>query len=149
MKKYWLCKRGNVFVSCDSTTGELCMMEIGSRLESLLKSLPSQGALFPKISTWRDKDRAAEFRRRCRILGIKGVSLHSYRYAWAWRAKQVGMPERFAQSGLGHGSLAVHREYSRDGVAICPSLENYEKQGKIISLNKEKYALSHQLAASG
>jgi hypothetical protein len=27
---------------------------------------------------------------------------------------------------LGHASLAVHREYSREGVAICPSLENYE-----------------------
>jgi integrase len=107
-------------------TGELCMLEIGARLESLLKSLPSKGALFPKISTLKDKDRAAEFRRRCRLLGIDGISLHSYRYAWAWRAKQAGMPERFAQSGLGHGSLAVHRAYARDGVAICPSLENYE-----------------------
>jgi hypothetical protein len=44
------------------------------------------------------------------------------------------MPERFAQSGLGHGSLAVHREYSRDGVAICPSLENYES--KVIPLQE-------------
>lgn len=113
-------------------TGELCMMEIGARLESLLKSLPSRGALFPKISAMEAKDRAAEFRRRCRILKIEGVSLHSYRYAWAWRAKQAGMPERFAQSGLGHGSLAVHREYSRDGLAICPSLENYEN--KIVPL---------------
>ncbi|MGH7953160.1 MAG: tyrosine-type recombinase/integrase [Limisphaerales bacterium] len=113
-------------------TGEPCMLEIGPRLESLLKSLPSQGALFPKISTLKDKDRAAEFRRRCRLLGIEGISLHSYRYAWAWRAKQVGMPERFAQSGLGHGSLAVHRAYARDGVAICPALENYES--KIVHL---------------
>jgi integrase len=63
-------------------TGELCMLEIGARLETLLKSLPSEGALFPKISTLKDKDRAAEFCRRCRILEIKGVSLHSYRYAW-------------------------------------------------------------------
>jgi len=115
-------------------TGELCMLEIGARLESLLKKLPSEGALFPKIITLKDKDRAAEFRRRCRLLKIEGVSLHSYRYAWAWRAKQVGMPERFAQSGLGHGSLAVHREYSRDGVAICPSLENYES--KVIPLQE-------------
>jgi integrase len=91
--------------------------------------------LFPKISTLKDKDRAAEFRRRCRILKIEGVSLHSYRYAWASRAKQCGMPERFAQSALGHASLAVHREYAREGVAICPSMENYE--GKVISLNGE------------
>jgi integrase len=107
-------------------TGELCMLEIGHRLEALLKKLPTEGSLFPKMAALRDKDRAAEFRRRCRILKIEGVSLHSYRYAWASRAKQFGMPERFAQSALGHASLAVHREYARDGVAICPSLEYYE-----------------------
>jgi integrase len=82
-------------------TGELCMLEIGGRLESLLKQLPSEGPLFPKISKLKDKDRAAEFCRRCRILKIEGISLHSYRYAWASRAKQLGMPERFAQSGAG------------------------------------------------
>ena len=119
-------------------TGELCMLEIGARLESLLRKLPSEGALFPKISALKDKDRAAEFRRRCRILKINGVSLHSYRYAWASRAKQLGMPERFAQSALGHASLAVHREYARDGVALCPSLENYE--GKAMSLHRVELA---------
>lgn len=119
-------------------TGELCMLEIGQRLESLLKSLPQEGPLFPKISALKDKDRAAEFRRRCRVLKIEGISLHSYRYAWASRAKQLGMPERFAQSGLGHGSLPVHRAYAKDGAVICPSLERYENtltRGKIISLN--------------
>jgi hypothetical protein len=80
--------------------GQLCVLEIGSRLEALLKALPSDGPLFPKISTLKDKDRAAEFCRRCRILKIKGISLHSYRYAWASRAKQLGMPERFAQNAL-------------------------------------------------
>jgi hypothetical protein len=30
------------------------------------------------------------------------VTLHSYRYASAERAKVVGMPERFAQAALGH-----------------------------------------------
>jgi hypothetical protein len=28
-------------------------------------------------------DRATEFGQRCRRLGIQGVTLHSYRYAWA------------------------------------------------------------------
>ena len=113
-------------------TGELCMLEIGSRLETLLKNLPMKGPLFPRISQLPDRWRAAEFRRRCRILKIEGISLHSYRYAWASRAKQFGMPERFAQSALGHASLAVHREYAREGVAICPPLENYER--KIVPL---------------
>ena len=90
------------------------------------------GRLFPKISTLLDEDRSAEFRRRCRLLKIEGVSLHSYRYAWAGRAKQLGMPERFAQSALGHASLAIHREYARDGVAVCPSLEKFE--GKVLPL---------------
>jgi len=109
-------------------TGQLCVLEIGSRLEALLKALPAAGPLFPKISTLKDKDRAAEFCRRCRILKIEGISLHSYRYAWASRAKQLGMPERFAQNALGHASRAVHREYAREGIAICPSLEKYEEK---------------------
>jgi integrase len=65
-------------------------------------------------------------------LKIAGVTLHSYRYAWASRAKQLGMPERFAQGALGHASVAVHREYAREGVVICPSLEDYER--KIVPL---------------
>ncbi|MGA3266271.1 MAG: tyrosine-type recombinase/integrase [Verrucomicrobiota bacterium] len=121
-------------------TGEPCVLEIGSRLEALLKSLPAEGSLFPKISTLKDKDRAAEFRRRCRLLKIEGISLHSYRYAWAARAKRLGMPERFAQSALGHASLAVHREYARDGIAICPSMENYE--GKTVSLHEAEESLA-------
>jgi methionyl-tRNA formyltransferase len=39
------------------------------------------------------------------------VTLHSYRYAWAERAKTAGYPERFAQLALGHNSKAVHRAY--------------------------------------
>jgi integrase len=113
-------------------TAEPCFLEIGSRLESLLKSLPSKGPLFPTVSKIRDAWRSAEFSRRCRLLKIKGVTLHSYRYAWAQRAKRFGMPERFAQGALGHGSLAVHREYGKDGVVICPSMEEYER--KIVPL---------------
>jgi integrase len=113
-------------------TGELCVLEIGPRLEALLKRLPCEGPLFPNISQIRDAWRSAEFRRRCRLLEIEGVTLHSYRYAWARRAKQLGMPERFAQGALGHASVAVHREYARDGVVICPSMEEYER--KIVPL---------------
>ncbi len=65
-------------------TGELCVMEIGQRLENLLKKLPATGPFFPKISQLPDRWRAAEFHRRCQILKIDGISLHSYRYAWAY-----------------------------------------------------------------
>lgn len=65
--------------------------------------------------------------RALRGLGIKGVSLHSYRYAWAERAKTAGYPERFAQLALGHNSKAVHRAYARKAQVTLPLLEDYEK----------------------
>jgi len=35
-------------------------------------------------------DRASEFGERCGLLNIEGVTMHSYRYAWAKRAKKAG-----------------------------------------------------------
>ena len=66
------------------------------------------------------------FRRRCHKAGVTGVTLHCYRYAWAERAKVVGMPERFAQAALGHNSKAIHRAYAKQAQIIVPSLEEYE-----------------------
>jgi len=119
-------------------TEEVSSMTIGPQLEALLRTLPSHGSLFPKIALMRAKDRAAEFRRRCRLLKIEGVSLHSYRYAWAERAKTCGYPERFAQQALGHNSKAVHRAYAKKAQVRLPSLEEYER--KIISLPERKSA---------
>ena len=115
-----------------SKTGEVCTMRIGRRLEGVLKRLPTQGALFPGLSRSRATDRSGEFRRRCRILGIKGITLHSYRYAWAQRAKAAGYESRWAQAALGHSSRAVHEAYARDAVVTCPSLEEYED--KVIAI---------------
>jgi integrase len=87
--------------------------------------------LFPArdyLSRVRAGDRATEFKSRCRQLGIVGVTLHSYRYAWAERAKTVGYPERFAQEALGHNSRAVHRAYAKRALMKIPSLEQYEQQ---------------------
>jgi integrase len=109
-------------------TGELAQMTISSRLETILNQLPTVGPLFPTIQQATANDRAAEFRRRCRLLKLEGVSLHSYRYAWAERAKVVGMPERFAQQALGHNSKAVHRAYAKRAQMKIPSLEEYEKE---------------------
>jgi integrase len=66
------------------------------------------------------------FIKRLKTVGITGISLHSYRYAWAERAKTVGMPERFAQQALGHGSKAFVRAYSKNARVVVPSLEEYE-----------------------
>ncbi len=113
-------------------TGEPAQLAIGNTLAGILRKLPKIGQLFPKISAIVDNARSAEFYRRCKQLGIEGVSLHSYRYAWAERAKTAGYPERFAQQALGHNSKAVHRAYARNAQVILPPLEDYER--KIVPL---------------
>jgi integrase len=75
-------------------TGSWSHIVIGKGLEGILKQLPREGPLFPTLVKTSANDRAAEFYRRCKLLRIDGVSLHSYRYAWAERAKQVGYAKR-------------------------------------------------------
>ncbi len=110
-------------------TGAHALLHFGPQVEVTLRQLPSEGPLFPYLRTVRAGDRATEFKQRCRGLGIEGVTLHSYRYAWAERARTCGYPERFAQEALGHNSKAVHRAYAKRAVVKVPSLEEYEKQG--------------------
>ncbi|MBI4660167.1 MAG: tyrosine-type recombinase/integrase [Verrucomicrobia bacterium] len=111
-------------------------ISFGSYVEHLLRSLPRRGPLFPYLITVRPSDRATEFKQRCEGLGIRGVTLHSYRYAWAQRAKEAGYPERFAMEALGHNSKAVHRAYARNADFRLPALEEYERagNGKIVAL---------------
>jgi integrase len=136
-------------------TGSLAMVHFGDEIAAVLRRLPADGPLFPYLQTVRCGDRATEFKQRCVGLGIKGVSLHSYRYAWAERAKTCGYPERFAQEALGHNSKAIHRAYARKAQVRLPSLESYEKQnveGRIIPLlpplpNPERNG--HSISAAG
>lgn len=107
-------------------TGEQAQMTISRKLESILNHLPTEGPLFPQLSQATTNTRAADFRGLCKRLKIEGVSLHSYRYAWAERAKTCGYPERFAQAALGHNSQAVHRAYAKKARVLIPSLEDYE-----------------------
>ena len=100
-------------------TGVPVILHLGEESLNTLKDLPGEGLLFPYLARVRAGDRATEFKQRCRGLGIEGVSLHSYRYAWAERAKTCGYPERFAQEALGHNSVAVHRAYLLSGPTHC------------------------------
>ena len=109
-------------------TGTLAQFTISRKLETVLSHLPTTGVLFPNLSTHPANHRANVFRYHCRRAGVSGVSLHCYRYAWAERAKMVGMPERFAQAALGHGSKAIHRAYAKKAQIIVPSLEDYEQK---------------------
>ena len=108
-------------------TGTSALLHFGDAVTAILKTLPAEGPLFPMLITWPETDRAKAFIRRSRRVGIKGISLHSYRYAWAERARASGYPERFAQEALGHGSKAVHRAYARNAKVRIPPLEAYEK----------------------
>jgi integrase len=108
-------------------TESLAFIHFGEEIEIILRRLPAAGPLFPYLRKVRAGDRATEFKQRCGGLGIKGVTLHSYRYAWAERARKCGYPERFAQEALGHNSKAVHRAYAKHAQVTLPSLEKYER----------------------
>ncbi len=105
---------------------EPARLTMGAKLRALILSRPRSGFLFPNIQRTSNKERAAEFRRRRGLVGVAGVSLHSYRHAWAQRAKSCGYPQRFAQEALGHGSRAVHEAYARGALVVCPALDDYE-----------------------
>lgn len=111
-------------------------LAFGDNAAEVLKTLPTKGPLFPYLASVRESDRATEFGQRCEGLGIEGVTLHSYRYAWAERSAAAGYPERFAQRALGQGSKAVHRAYAKNAEVRLPSLEEYEKRmaSKIVPL---------------
>ena len=104
------------------------LIRFASEIEAILKRSPTVGPFFPYLRTVRAGDRATEFRQRCDGLEIAGVSLHSYRYAWAERALKCGYPERFAQQALGHNSKAVHHAYSKHAEVTVPSLDDWEKE---------------------
>jgi integrase len=119
-------------------TDQTALLHFGDQVEAVLRALPITGPLFPYLRNLRASGRATEFKQRCRGLGIEGVTLHSYRYAWAERAKAAGYPERFAMEALGHNSMAVHRAYAKNAEVKLPALEEYENsavRGKVIPLH--------------
>ena len=108
-------------------TGTLALQRFGAAVETILRERPAVGPLFPHFGKQESAARATRFSDRCKKLGIVGVSLHSYRYAWAERAREVGYPERFAREALGHTSAAVHRAYAKGAKVNIPSLDEYEQ----------------------
>jgi integrase len=108
-------------------TSSLGGMHLGAKAWEVIMRRPRTGPLFPYLITVREADRATEFKQRCQGLGIKGVTLHSYRYAWAERSADSGYHERYAQRALGQNSKMVHRAYARRAQAELPSLEDYEE----------------------
>jgi len=99
-------------------------MAIGKSLGELLRKLPKEGPLFPHITTMNDRSRSCLMWKRSKRLNFeKGISLHSYRYSWAERAKKAGLSMRYAMAALGHNSKAVAETYAKGSHVICPSIE--------------------------
>jgi integrase len=109
-------------------TGVTALISFGEEVAAVLATLPKEGQLFPALARIHERHRAKLFIKRLATVGIKGVSLHSYRYAWAERAMEAGYPERFAMQALGHSSKAVHRAYARKAQVTVPPLEDFEKR---------------------
>ena len=126
-KNWTVCYNRKKLASLDETDVKPPLIKFGKKCAAILGSLPQTGPLFPYLRTVRAADRATEFKQRCKGLGIKGVTLHSYRYAWAERAAQNHVPERDAQQALGQNSKAVHRAYAKRAQVTVPSLEDYEE----------------------
>lgn len=115
---------------------------IGRKLFALLEKLPAHGLLFPSLAQQPASVRASRFRKCCNRLGFHHITLHSYRYAWARRAKAAGMPVRESMDHLGHGSKAVHLAYGSKEEAVTFPLEYYEelKASKLVQLNEGRKA---------
>jgi integrase len=103
---------------------QIAQISFSVKVGKILRQRPSTGPLFPNLM----RVRASEFKQRCKGLKIDGVTLHSYRYAWAERAKVAGYPERFAQVALRHNSKTVHRAYAQKALVTIPPLEEFEKR---------------------
>ena len=112
-------------------TKEQCRIAISGSLETLLKRLPKEGPLFPRLSKLDEQKRARDFRRHVKRLGLhqgeEKLTLHSYRYHMAEWCATVGMPMRFAQIMLGHASKTVATAYARHCKKAAPTPEAYMK----------------------
>ena len=117
----------------EAKTKKTSLITFGREVTTILRTLPKTGLLFPALARIRSGHRSKLFIKRLATVGVKGVSLHSYRYAWAERARAAGYPERFAMQALGHSSKAVHHAYSKQALVKLPSLEGYESNPNHVS----------------
>ena len=130
---------GDVLVYRRHKTGSRAAQHLSEKVKALLNSLKYgriKGLFMPAIEKINSKDRASIFRRLCKRCDIEGISLHSYRYAWAERAFQAGMPERLAMVALGHNSSAIHRVYAKGARLVAPSLDDYSPEGNPAVIKK-------------
>ncbi|MGH7967391.1 MAG: hypothetical protein ACREIC_01555, partial [Limisphaerales bacterium] len=137
-----ICYNRKKLAGLDETRIKPPLIRFGKRCAAILRSLPQSGPLFPYLRTVDCKDRATEFRQRCKGLEIEGVTLHSYRYAWAERARKAHYPRRQAEEALGHNSKAVHIAYAKRAQVTVDSLEDYEEAATKRTANGNSAAMN-------
>ena len=113
-------------------TGEACAIKIAGSLETLLESLPKKGQLFPSIAAMNQNRRSLDFRQVRNAKGLKGISLHSYRYWMAELFAKAGRPIREAQIALGHSSKAVATAYANTLRWLCGCLKRQQRQHRML-----------------
>jgi hypothetical protein len=64
-------------------TGAMSLISFGNEVAEILKTLPKAGLLFPAMARIQHNHRAKMFIKRLKTVNVTGISLHSYRYAWA------------------------------------------------------------------
>ena len=117
--------RGEVIEYHRMKTGSRAAQQLSPKLRGLIQSATcgrKKGFILPSLQRMNSKDRASIFCRACKRCSLSGISLHSYRYAWAERAFSIGMPERLAMVALGHNSSAIHRVYAKGATIVALSL---------------------------
>jgi integrase len=93
-------------------TGTTSLISFGDEAAAILRQLPTSGELFPALARIHERHRAKMFIKRLKTVGITGISLHSYRYAWAERAMMAGYPsarQEPEQSPCGYEEMGFQR----------------------------------------
>ncbi len=98
----------------------------GGSLERLLKKLPKKGFLFPLLSRCVGGDRASTVGIFAEWVGIEHVTPHGYRFAFAERAKEMGMSAEDRMTTLGHKEFLQTSHYDQEAQVIPASIEIIE-----------------------
>ena len=86
--------------------------------------------VFPESRSTKRQDTGIKVSEGCRPAGFTDISLHSYRYAWAQRAKSLRDANARSHGAPGPRSKAIHHAYSDKAEIVSLPLEFYEKQWK-------------------
>lgn len=95
-------------------------------LDRLLKKLPKEGYLFPLLQGVSTASRSRAFKVFVDWVKIDPVTPHGYRFAFAERAKEMGMSAEDRMTTLGHKEFLQTSHYDQEAQVIPASIEIIE-----------------------